>query len=211
MVEEGKSEINQIELARWTELVGDGTRSAVSGLSGFVGMDITITALDLRTIPVAQAADLVGGAENEVVVIYVAITGGATGHLMLIYPIPIAFGLVDMLFGEEPGTTEELGEMEASALQEMGNVTGSFFMNSVADNTGLRLMPSPPTVMMDMAGAILDAALADVIIDRDELFVMETVFSTKDRDIGGMLLVLPTAEFMDIMMQHKKDYAKVNW
>jgi len=84
-------------------------------------------------------------------------------------------------------------------------------MNSVADNTGLRLMPSPPTVMMDMAGAILDAALADVIIDRDELFVMETVFSTKDRDIGGMLLVLPTAEFMDIMMQHKKDYAKVNW
>ena len=101
--------------------------------------------------------------------------------------------------------------MEASALQEMGNVTGSFFMNAVADNTGLRLMPSPPTVMMDMAGAILDAALAEVMTDREELFVMETVFSTKDREIRGMLLVLPTAEFMDIMIQHKRDYAKVNW
>ena len=211
MIEEGISEIKQIELARWTELASDGTRSAVSGLSGFVGVEITITALDLKIIPAAQAADLVGGAENEVVVIYVAMTGGATGHMMLIYPIPVAFGLVDMLFGEEPGTTEELGEMEASALQEMGNVTGSFFMNAVADNTGLRLMPSPPTVMMDMAGAILDAALAEVMTDREELFVMETVFSTKDREIRGMLLVLPTAEFMDIMIQHKRDYAKVNW
>lgn len=204
-------EIHQVELARWTELVGQGTRNAVSGLSGFVGIEITIAAIDLKVIPVAQAAELVGGAENEVVAIYVAMTGGATGHIMLLYPIPVAFGLVDMLLGEEPGTTEDLGELESSVLQEMGNVTGSFFLNSVADDTGLRLMPSPPTVMMDMAGAILDAALADIMTDREEMFAMETVFATNEREIRGMLLVLPTAEFMDIMMTHKSEYARVRW
>ena len=130
---------------------------------------------------------------------------------MLIYPIPVAFGLIDILLGEEPGTTDDLGELEYSALQEMGNVTASFFMNSVADNTSIRLMPSPPTVMMDMVGAILDVALIDVMMDRDEMFAMEAIFATKERDIRGMLLVLPTAEFMDIMIKHKKEYSQVGW
>lgn len=208
---EEESGIHQVELVRWTELVGTGTRHAISGLSDFMGIEITVTAIDLKIVPVVQAVDLVGGAENEVIAIYVGMTGGATGHIMLIYPIPVAFGLVDMLMGEEPGTTDDLGELEYSALQEMGNVTGSFFLNSIADNTGIRLMPSPPTVMMDMAGAILDAALADIMMDREEMFAMETIFATKEREIRGMLLVLPTANFMDIMMKHKKQYAKVQW
>ena len=210
MIEEEPG-IREVELARWTEFVDGGIRNAVSGLSDFMGVDITVTAIDLKIIPATQVADLVGGVENEVIVSYVAMTGGATGHIMLIYPIPVAFGLVDMLMGEEPGTTDDLGELEYSALQEMGNVTGSFFLNSIADNTGVRLMPSPPTVMMDMAGAILDAALADIMMDREEMFAMETIFATKEREIRGMLLVLPTADFMDIMMKHKKEYAKVQW
>ncbi|MBT4511412.1 MAG: CheY-P-specific phosphatase CheC [Chloroflexi bacterium] len=206
-----RSGVYEVELARWTELVGQGTHNAVLGLSEMVGVKIRVTALDLKEIPVRNAADLVGGAENEVVVIYLGIVGGATGHIMLVYPINVAFGLVDMLMGEEIGTTQELGEMEASALQEMGNITGSFFLNSVADNTGMQLMPTPPTVMIDMAGAIIDAALAEIMVERDELFAMETVFSTDIRDITGTLLVLPTAEFMDVMLEQNRKYARVQW
>lgn len=211
MVDESNSSVYEVELSRWAELVGQGTQNAVSGLSEMVGVHIRITALDLRVIPVARAADLVGGPENEVVVTYVGITGGATGHIMLVYPYRVAFGLVDMLIGEEPGTTQELGEVEASALQEMGNITGSFFLNSMADNTGMRLMPTPPTVLIDMAGAILDLALGEIMVDRDEIFAMETIFSTDDRDINGTLLVLPTAEFMDVMIKQNDRYARVQW
>lgn len=78
----------------------------------------------------------------------------------------------------------------------MGNITGTFFLNSIADSTGLKLMPTPPTVMVDMAGAIIDAALADIMEDRDELFVMETVFSTDGQEVNGTLLVLPTADLV---------------
>ncbi len=208
---EQRTGVYQIEAARWTELVSQGTRNALSGLSGMVGLQIRVTALDLKVIPVNRAADLVGGPENEVVAIYVGITEGATGHIMLVYPLPVAFALVDMMMSEEPGTTQELGEMEESALQEMGNITGTFFLNSIADNTGLKLMPTPPTVMVDMAGAIIDAALAEIMEDRDELFVMETVFSTDGREVNGTLLVLPTADFMEMMVQQNTQYAKVQW
>lgn len=203
-MEQQTATVEEMGLFKWAELVGRGTRQAVLGLSEFVGKDITITALDLKRISVQRAADLVGGAEAEVVTIYLGITGGATGHIMLIYPPAVAFGLVDMLMEYELGTTQELGEMEASALSEIGNITGSSFLNSLADNTGMRLMPSPPVVMVDMAGAILGVALADIMKDRDDLFAMETTFNTDDRQISGTLLILPTADFLDVMLEQSK-------
>jgi len=203
--------IRNVELSRWTELVGMGTQNAVVGLSEMVGTKIRITALGMKIIPVQNAADLVGGPENEVVVIYLAMNGAASGHIMLAYPIRVAFGLVDMMLHQPQGTTTELGELEASVLGEMGNITGSFFLNSVADNTGLRLMPSPPAVIVDMAGAVLDSALAGIMAHRDELFAMETVFSSDDREITGTLLVLPTEEFMDVMIEQNRQYARVKW
>ena len=130
---------------------------------------------------------------------------------MLVYPERVAFGLVDMLLALETGTTNELGDLEASALQEMGNITGTFFLNSMGDNTGIVLMPTPPTVMVDMAGAILYSALSDIMMDRDELFAMETVFSSDNREIVGTLLVLPTSDFMDVMIEQKKQYSRVQW
>ena len=211
MAQEQKSDVYEIELARWTELVGEGTQNAVAGLSEMVGIRVRVTALDLTVIPVEKASYLIGGPENEVVAIYVGIEGGATGHIMLVYPINVALSLVDMMLGEEPGTIQELGELETSVLGEIGNVTGSFFLNSMADSTGIRLMPSPPTVLMDMAGSILDAALAEIMMDRDELFAMETVFSTDDRNIVGTLLILPTAEFMDVLIQQNRQYARIQW
>ncbi len=211
MNQENKSGIYDVELSRWTELVGQGTQNAVAGLSEMIGVHVRVTALDLTVIPVEQASNLLGGAENEVVAIYVGIEGGATGHILLVYPINVALGLVDMLMGDEAGTAQELDEMGESALQEIGNVTGSFFLNSMGDNIGIRLMPTPPTVMMDMAGSIMDSALADIMMDRDELFAMETVFSTDNQNIVGTLLVLPTADFMDVMIQQKREFARLQW
>ena len=66
---EKRTEIYEIELSRWAELVGLGTQNAVVGLSEMVGAKIKITALDLKVIPVTKAAELVGGPENEVVII----------------------------------------------------------------------------------------------------------------------------------------------
>lgn len=211
MVESRKAGVFDVELSRWAELVGKSTQNAVSGLSAMVGVQIRVTALDLKIIPVIDAAELVGGAENEAVVIYLGIGGGATGHIMLVYPLRVAFGLVDMLMGSKHGTTCELGELEASALQEMGNITGTFFLNSMGDDTGIVLMPTPPSVLVDMAGAVINSALSDVMVDRDELFAMETVFATDDREIIGTLLVLPTADFMDVMIEQKRRFARVQW
>ena len=183
-------------LKEGARLVLLGSQNAITGLSQMVDQEIDMTAVSARQIPVDEVPDFFGGREQVAVAVYLAVTGATEGHMFLVYPPETAMSLVDLLLGEEPGTTQELTEMEASALGEMGNIMGSFYLNALSDASGLILVPSPPAVIMDMAGSILDVALADILQESDDALVVEAIFTTKDQQISGNFLVLPSPEFL---------------
>lgn len=187
-----KMMLDEEGLKAWTELVSKGVTNAIRGLSEMMGQEIVISEMTAREIAVKDAASLVGGPEVETAAIYLSVDGAASGHMVIIYKPETAFELIDMLMDEPPGTTSELGEMEVSVLGEMGNITGSFFLNALGDATGLDLRVSPPEVMMDMAGAILDAVLAEIMMEVDEALVVETRFGTDNRQINGTFLCMPS-------------------
>ena len=183
-------------LKEGARLVLLGSQNAILGLSEMVDQEIKMTAVSARQIPVDEVPDLFGGREQVAVAVYLSVTGAMDGHMFLVYPPKTAMALVDLLMGEEPGTTVEITEMEASALGEMGNIMGSFYLNALSDASGLILMPSPPAVIMDMAGAILDVALAGILTESDDALVVEAVFATEDQKITGNFLVLPSPDFL---------------
>lgn len=184
--------LDESGIKTWTAIVTKGVTNAISGLGDMMGQEVTLTSIKARQIAVKDAASLVGGPEVTTAAVYLSISGSASGHMVVIYQPQTAFDLIDMLLDEPPGTTKVLGEMEQSALGEMGNVFGSFFLNALGDATDLDLRVSPPAVMMDMAGAILDAVLAEIMLEMDEALVLETVFGTNDRQINGAFLCLPS-------------------
>ena len=106
--------------------------------------------------------------------------------------------------GNPTGTTSSLDEMSQSALGEMGNITGTFFLNAVADELGVFLNPSPPIVLLDMAGAILDIALAEILAERDDVFIAETSFGVSDRTVEGTFLIMPNASFMQLPLVNSR-------
>ncbi len=190
------------DLTACAGLVSQGSANAISGMAQMLGQEIKVTSLRVARIPVGEAPDLVGGHEALSVGIYLTVSGAASGHMFMVFRPQTALGLVDLLLGQEVGTTQSLSEMEESALAELGNITGSFFLNALADSTGLVLLPSPPAVIMDMAGAILDVALADILLESDEALVVETTFGTEDQQIGGSFLVMPSPDLMRVLMEN---------
>lgn len=190
------------QLKACTQLVGNGSAKAISGLAQMVGRDIRISAFNARRVPVNQAPDLVGGWETVTLGVYLGVTGCATGHMFMVYRPETAMALADLLMGNPAGTTKSLAEMEESALGELGNIMASGFLNSISDATGLSLQPTPPAVMMDMAGAILDVAMASILEESDQALVVETNFSTADRQISGALLVMPSPDLLRTLLQH---------
>jgi chemotaxis protein CheC len=190
-------------VTQWADLVGLGTRNAMAGLGEMLGTDIEVTSFQLRKVGIAELPDLVGGASTEAVGIYLTVSGAADGHLMLIYEPKIAFAFVDLLMMQAPDTTTELDDMGRSALGEMGNIIGAFFLNALADATGLPLQPSPPAVMTDMAGALLDVVSADILLTQDHTYLAETEFQAPDRAINGVFLVMPSEDLLEALLASK--------
>ena len=175
-------------------IFGGGVNNAVSGLSQMAGQEIKIVDLNVKKVQVRDIPAMFGGPEALIIAIYLEISGASNGHMIVVYQPKIAFDLVDLLMGQPAGTTTQLTDMEKSTLGEMGNIMGSFFLNYISDSTGTSFQPSPPAVMMDMAGAILDSALANVLAFSDTTFIVETVFGTNDRQVSGTFLVIPDPE-----------------
>jgi chemotaxis protein CheC len=185
---------NGINLANWTKLAKLGSTTAVSGLSQMLNKDFTVTALSIEEVSFKNAHGLIGKADSNVIGIYLLFTGHASGQILLTFDPKIAFELIDMALDIPQDSTQQLGEMERSVLGEMGNIVGAFFLNSVADCVGSRLMPSPPVVVQGPAGAMMGAVLAKAAQTSDSLFVIKLMFHSSTKEIEGHFLVLPSFE-----------------
>ena len=191
--------MGSLRMGPWAGLVSLGTDNAMAGLSQMIGQEIEVRSFGLRRVPVVDIPSIVGGADVMAIGIYLTVSGSADGHLMLIYEPKIAFAFVDLLMMQPIGTTQELGEMERSALGEMGNIIGAFFLNAIADAAGLDLRPSPPAVMADMAGALLDVVTSDILLTRDETYVAESTFKVAGDEISGLFFVMPSEGLLDAL------------
>jgi chemotaxis protein CheC len=182
----------QFTLANWANLAKVGSATAVSGLSQMVNKDFKISALSIEEVSLRNATNLIGKSDDKIIGVYLLFTGNTSGHILLAFQPQTAFELIDMAMGVASGTTHSMGEMERSVLGEMGNIVGTFFLNGVADCVGLRLMPSPPAVVEDMAGALIDSVLAEAFDQNESLFVIKLLFSCTGQEIEGRFLVLPS-------------------
>ncbi len=156
-------------------------------LSNMVGRTISNGDPLVEAVPLPQIAMRTGDLEAEMVGVYLVMQSGLRGQALLILPVTCALRLADLLMNEPLGTATYLGEMERSVLAEIGNMAVSSFLNAVATNAGAAelLRPSPPAVMVDMLGAILDVIVTPVAAVRDDLLIIETAL----RDAKGVVQV----------------------
>lgn len=172
-------------------ILGEGLNQAARNLSMMVDRLITTEAPVVKNIPIGEVVTYDGSPETEVVGVYLLIEGELRGQALLLIPVDDAMYLVDLLMGEEPGSTTDLDELNRSALAEVGNLTVSGFLNAIAEQIGKPSWPSPPAVIVDMRGAILTMIISLVAAFSDEMLVIETAFKDADRTLRLRFWVLP--------------------
>jgi len=163
------------------------------GLSNMVNKVITGGSPKIKTVPIARVATHAGAPDAEMVGIYLRIETGLRGQAILMLPLTFALNLTDLVMGLLPGTSVELGVMERSALAEVGNLTLSYFLNTIASFTEEpdMLQPSPPVVMVDMLGAILNIIAAPAAFVSDDLLIVETIFRDIEKTVWVRFWVRP--------------------
>lgn len=174
-------------------IIDQGLTDAASGLSVMTTGAVTLEQPHVEFMPLHTVPNVAGGPAAVVVAVYVGITGDVTGHLMLLFTEDSARRVVDILFDNPPGTTAELDPLAMSALAEAANICGSHFLNAISNRAGLTITPTAPAVVVDMAGAILEAVVADLFLGGDEALVVETGFNA---DVRGHFLLMPDHDSM---------------
>lgn len=188
----------QDELINTLSLVArDGAFRAGRGLSGLMGQEIQIHVPNVRSGTKADACDAVGGEETVVLGAYLSISGDITGHVMLLFPMGRALECVDLMCGQPVGTSTEPDELAESAIGELGNIVGSAFVNALADYANLILHPSPPTVINDMAIALVESVYAEVLSQGGDVVMMDAIFEDHSGRTAGLLIVAPDPVSID--------------
>lgn len=173
------------------KIAKEGILNASRGFAGMLGKELVVKESSVKLVKLLDITKMLGGPEDETVAIYLKTEGSIAGQMMLAIPFEKALGLVDMIMGDPVGTTTGLGHMEKSALQELGNITGTYFLNYVADNTGSSVRPSPPAVIVDMCGAIIDVLIATAGLENEEVLMFEADFLQGELAIEIQFWIIP--------------------
>lgn len=139
-----------------------------------------------------------GGEEQMVVGIYLAVEGDITGSIMFVLEQHAARDLVSRLMGMPP-SEGEFNEMEISAMKEIGNIITGAYLNSIATMTNLKILPSVPDLSVDMLNAILSVPAIEFGIVGDQILLIQTVF-TDDVDLNGYFILMPDLESYSKML-----------
>jgi chemotaxis protein CheC len=185
--------LKPVQVDALREVANIGAGHAATALSQMTGSTIMIS---VPTITIAKLEDVppqISGPEEPVAAVLMHMMGDLTGRTLVLFPEGSARTLCDILFRRSAGTTGEFGPMEQSGLKEAGNILASAYMNALSDFMGMMLVPSVPSLVIDISAAILTTTYLNFGHDRDFVFCVETSFRVEGaaEPLRGHFLLLP--------------------
>jgi chemotaxis protein CheC len=182
------------------EIGNIGAGHAATALSKLMQKEIDMKVPQVRIIPFDEVADCVGGAEAIVVTVFLRVEGDSPGNMFFILDQDSAQYLLEQVTGISK-VIEEWGEMEISALHEIGNILTGSYLSSLADFTSLNLQPSVPGLAVDMAGAILSYGLYALGQSGDYALTIDTAFFEGNDQVKGNFFLIPDPDSLPILFR----------
>jgi len=195
------------QLVSLEQIAEDAVQKATAAVGKLLATEIEINALKARSVPARAVPDLVGDPEAICAAIYMKVGGDAPGHAAFICPEDQALRLVEMLTGSAPDSLYFLDTLGASALQEMGNILTSSYLNSLSQHTGLCFFPEPPQLAVDMGYAIVSALLVGTVEASTESLSIVTEFGRDFGPLQGHFVYIPETPSLPVIAKNLREAA----
>lgn len=189
-------QIRDIHLDVLKEIGNIGAAHAATSLSSLMKKKIHMHVPDVKLVSFDEMMELAGGAEKVVAGVFLRIEGDVSGSMFFILPVEQANRFIRQLTNEPTFDfqTPPLPELGISAMQELGNILSGSYLSALSDFTGLKIMPSVPSLSVDMAGSIISFGLLEISTVSDEVIVIETgIFDAVEgtKRVKGHFFLLP--------------------
>ena len=191
----------QLDALREVENIGAG--HAATALSQMTNRRIMISVPKITVSRLEDVAGLLGKPDEVVAGILLHMLGDLTGRTLLVFPETAARRLCDLLLGRPIGTTTEFGMLEQSSLKEAGNILCGAYMNALSSFMGMMLLPSVPSLVIDLSAAVLTSSYLNFGHERDFVFCVETQFQfrAENESLAGHFLLMPDMASLRAILQ----------
>ena len=193
--------LKAIQMDALREVANIGAGHAATALSQMIGETIMISVPTINVSRLEEIPPQVAAPDEPVAAVLMHMLGDLTGRTLLVFPRRTARRIASLLL-RRPSGTEDFTEMEQSAIKEAGNILSSAYMDALSDFMGMMLIPSPPSLAVDMSSAVLTTAYLQFGSDKDYVFCVESEFfmDNLDEHLHGFFLLLPdTASLQAIL------------
>ncbi len=186
-----------MQLDALKEISNIGAGNAATSLSILVNHKIDMTVPSVHVIKINNLYNLKW--QREVYGVIVKIKGDIQGNVLIVLDYETVKEMVEVLTGN---IITSLSEFENSLLEEVGNILCSSYMNSIADFTELKVIPSVPCVTNDILSKILETIFLESSQYEDYALDIETIFKGKrNLSLGIHLYYIPILNSLEKMLK----------
>lgn len=178
-----------------------GAGNALTALSQIINKKVDMEVPVIEVIETEKIVNTVETAEMLIVGVYVKFWGDISGNIMLVLDKHSSDHLIKILLGEV-SDDNFYSEMEMSAIQEIGNILSSSYINSISQLSNLNIQMSVPSVSIDMAGSILSVPAIEYSEVSDKIILIENKILEGDNEIVGNLYFMPDIDSFKLLFNN---------
>lgn len=175
------------------ELGNIGAGNAMTALSQMLQCKVDMKVPQVRLLEFSEVGDMMGGEEQIMVGVFLGVDGDITGSMMFMVEEESARHLIQKITMGMLPPGSEFEEMGLSAMKEIGNIITGAYLNSLSTLTNLKIIPTPPALTVDMAGAILSVPAIQFDIFGDNILLIQSQFYD-EIELDGYFILIPDIE-----------------
>ena len=175
--------------------------NAATALSQLLKKRIHIVVPQILLLPIEQVPSAVGGNNNLVAGLILRVLGDLPSTIVFIFSQRDALALASLMTGKPIADGRVIGDLERSALKEIGLILTNAYLGALGSFVGLGFVPTVPELIVDMAGAIIDYILIELSCKSEFALLIDSEFTEPTTSIKGHFFIIPNPEGLEVILK----------
>lgn len=194
-------EMNGLGLDLIREIGSIGTGNSATALSSLLGKGVRMTLPDVQILGYNEAIKFLGDPEEIVAAILVKMSGEINGMMLFILKLDFINEVLSSVMQQEIQDYYQLNVMETSALEEIGNIIISSYVNAMSTLSDVTINLSVPDIAVNMLGGILSVPMVEFGYQTDKMMMISGQFVIGGKVLQSDLLMMPDIQSLNFLME----------
>lgn len=193
-------DMNLIALDVMKEIGSIGTGNAATALSQVLSKEVKMSLPEVAVQDYNETIKKLGNPEEIVAAVLVRMSGEIKGMMLFILKLDFINAVIGEVLKEEVSDYSQLSVIELSALEEIGNIIISSYINAMSKLTDVSISLSVPDTAVNMLGGILSVPMAEFGYITDKLMFIDGKFFVAGKELKSHLLLMPDIGSLNFLM-----------